>query len=183
MVYVHLAEGFEEIEALTAVDVLRRAGVDVMTVAMGESKAVTGAHDITVGADLLFAEADYSAADMIVLPGGMPGTTHLMESAALGREIQNYVQLGRWVAAICAAPMVLGGLGVLEGKRATIYPGMETHLAGAVTVVDQPVVVDGKIITSRGPGTAMEFALALVEAIKGKTTAEDIRQDLVYATL
>jgi len=180
MVYVHLAEGFEEIEALTAVDLMRRAEIDVQTVAMGKDRMVTGAHGITVQADILQEEADYSASEMLVLPGGMPGTTNLMENETLGREIQNYVQIGRWVAAICAAPMVLGHLGVLEGKQATIYPGMEMHLIGATPIHEQKVVKDGRIITSKGPGTAMDFALALVEEIKGKSAADELRGDLVF---
>lgn len=180
MVYVHLAEGFEEIEALTVVDILRRAQIDVQTVAVGGQKLVEGAHGITVQADILQEEADYSAAEMLVLPGGMPGTTNLMNNEALGREIQNYVQIGRWVAAICAAPMVLGHLGVLEGRQAMIYPGMEAHLIGAVPVHEQKVVRDGRIITSKAPGTAMDFALELVDAMKGRTTAEEIRGDLVF---
>ena len=180
MVYVHLAEGFEEIEALTVVDLMRRAQIDVQTVAMGEDKTVTGAHGIAVQADILQEEADYSASEMLVLPGGMPGTTHLMENETLGREIQNYVQIGRWVAAICAAPMVLGHLGVLEGKQATIYPGMEMHLIGATPIHEQKVVKDGRIITSKGPGTAMDFALALVEELKGKFATDELRGDLVF---
>ena len=180
MVYVHLAEGFEEIEALTVVDLMRRAQIDVQTVAMGEDKTVTGAHGIAVQADILQEEADYSASEMLVLPGGMPGTTHLMENETLGREIQNYVQIGRWVAAICAAPMVLGHLGVLEGKQATIYPGMEMHLIGATPIHEQKVVKDGRIITSKGPGTAMDFALALVEELKGKSAADKLRGDLGF---
>lgn len=180
MVYVHLAEGFEEIEALTVVDIMRRAQIDVQTVAVGGDKMVTGAHGITVQADILQDEADYSAAEMLVLPGGMPGTTNLMENDVLGREIQNYVQIGRWVAAICAAPMVLGHLGVLEGRQATIYPGMEAHLIGATPIHEQKVVRDGRVITSKAPGTAMDFALELVEAMKGKTTADEVRGDLVF---
>ena len=180
MVYVHLAEGFEEIEALTVVDLMRRAQIDVQTVAMGEDKTVTGAHGIAVQADILQEEADYSASETLVLPGAMPGTTHLMENETLGREIQNYVQIGRWVAAICAAPMVLGHLGVLEGKQATIYPGMEMHLIGATPIHEQKVVKDGRIITSKGPGTAMDFALALVEELKGKSAADELRGDLVF---
>ena len=180
MIYVHLAEGFEEIEALTVVDILRRAQIDVQTVAVGDDKMVTGAHSITVQADILQEEADYSAAEMLVLPGGMPGTTNLMENDVLGRELQNYVQIGRWVAAICAAPMVLGHLGVLEGRQATIYPGMEAHLIGATPVHEQKVVRDGRIITSKAPGTAMDFALDLVEAMKGKTAADEVRGDLVF---
>ena len=103
-----------------------------------------------------------------------------MENEELGREIQNYVQIGRWVAAICAAPMVLGHLGVLEGRQATIYPGMEEHLEGATPMYEQKVVRDGRIITSKAPGTAMDFALELVDAMKGRTTAEEVRGALVF---
>lgn len=176
MVYVHLAEGFEEIEAMTIVDVLRRAEIETKTVSIGE-KRVVGAHGVAVTADIVFEEADYSTCDMIVLPGGMPGTANLQAHKGLEENILAFASVNRWIAAICAAPMILGGLGLLEGKRATIYPGMESHLAGATPVSD-PVAVDGRIITSQAPGTAMVFALELINAIKGKTAMKSVEEGL-----
>lgn len=176
MVYVHLAEGFEEIEVMTIVDILRRAEIETKIVSIGE-KTVTGAHGVPVTADLLFEEADYSACDMIVLPGGMPGTANLQKHKGLEESILAFADVNRWIAAICAAPMILGGLGLLEGKKATIYPGMEEYLAGA-TAVSDPVAVDGNIITSKSPGTAMVFALELVNAIKGKAVMDTVEEGL-----
>ena len=122
MIYVHLATGFEEIEALTVTDILRRAGADVNTVSVTGEKTVEGAHGISVMADILFEEADYKNCEMLVLPGGMPGTLNLGKHQGLCRELGAAEEGGKWVCAICAAPMVLGNLGILEGKRATIYP-------------------------------------------------------------
>lgn len=176
MVYVHLADGFEEIEALTIVDVLRRAGVDAKTVSMGEGKMVRGAHDIKVEADLMFAEADYEACEMIVLPGGQPGTTNLSKHEGLAKQINAFAQNGKWIAAICAAPVVLGGLSLLKGKRATSYPG--TQLEGAIYSEDR-VVRDGRIITSRAPGTAMEFSLELVKQLKGEEAVAQLKKAML----
>jgi 4-methyl-5(b-hydroxyethyl)-thiazole monophosphate biosynthesis len=176
MVYVHLAEGFEEIEVTTIVDILRRAEIETKTVSIGE-KRVVGAHGVPITADLVFEEADYSTCDMIVLPGGIPGTTNLQEHKGLRESILAFASVNRWIAAICAAPMILGELGILEGKKATIYPGMEEYLVGATPLSD-PVVVDGKVITSKSPGTAMVFALELVNAIKGKTTMNTVEEGL-----
>lgn len=176
MIYVHLAEGFEEIEALTAADVLRRAGAEVKLVSVWGSLEVTGAHGITVTADISFDEADYELCEMIVLPGGMPGTTNLMKHEGLMQEIRRADERGRWVCAICAAPMVLAAAGLLEGRNATIYPGMEEYLTGG-NPTEGKVVRDGNVITSQAPGTAMKFAIALVEALFGKEEAERIEKD------
>jgi 4-methyl-5(b-hydroxyethyl)-thiazole monophosphate biosynthesis len=178
MVYVHLANGFEEIEALAPVDVLRRAGIEVKTVSLTGERLVTGSHGITVQSDLLYDEVDYNAGLMIVLPGGMPGAKNLAAHQGLADQILGYSVTGKWLAAICAAPMVLGSLGILKGKTAVIFPGMEDYLIGA-KVGQRPVEIDGKIITSKGIGTAMEFALALVEQIKGQTVAEALRKAMV----
>ena len=178
MVYVHLAEGFEEIEAVTIVDVLRRGGIEAASVSVTGSKTIRGAHGISVCADKLFAEADYIECEMIVLPGGMPGTKNLLAHDGLTSKITSFAYDKKYLAAICAAPMVLGELGVLEGKNATIYPGMEKKLAGAKVSTDK-VVMDGNIITSRGPGTAIEFALAIVDTLKGKDEAAKLRKALV----
>jgi 4-methyl-5(b-hydroxyethyl)-thiazole monophosphate biosynthesis len=179
-VFVHLAEGFEEIEALTVVDVLRRAGVEAVTVSVTGERIVTGSHDIPVIADLLFEQAEYGAADMIVLPGGMPGTKNLAAHTGLIKNIEKFAEEDRWIAAICAAPMILGGLGLLKGRQAVIYPGMEDYLTGARVGKDN-VVKDGHIITSKGPGTAMEFAVALVAILKGGDAASALKRSMVLA--
>lgn len=178
MILVHLAQGFEEIEAVTILDILRRGGIKALSVSMENGKTVEGAHGISIEADVKFDEADYSSCKMIILPGGMPGTKNLMKSEKLMAKIKEFVRLDRYVAAICAAPMVFGTLGLLDGKNATIYPGMEEHLKNAKPSLDN-VVVDGRIITSRGPGTAIEFALKIIEILEGKASSDKIRKDLV----
>ena len=178
MVVIHLAEGFEEVEALTAADILRRAGKQVVLVSVTDDPLVTGAHNITVKADCLFEEVDYAACEMLVLPGGMPGTKHLDEHRGLCEKLTAFAHAGKWIAAICAAPMVLGRLGLLEGRHATLYPGMESYLIGAVCE-KQAVVRDGNLITSQGPGTAMLFALALVEALCSGEVHRQIADELI----
>lgn len=185
MIYVHLAPGFEEIEALTIIDVLRRAGLETLTVKIpeegGSSELLTeGAHGISVLADIKFEEADYKACELIVLPGGMPGTKHLGAHKGLTEEIKAFAKAGRPLSAICAAPMVFGGLGLLSGKSATIYPGMEEYLVGA-KVSKEAVVADGNLVTSRGPGTAMAFALKLVELMVGKEKAAELSKAMVVS--
>ena len=178
MIYVHLATGFEEIEALTTVDILRRAGADVKTVSITGEKTVEGAHGIGIMADILFEEVDYKHCEMLVLPGGMPGTKHLGEHQGLCRLLREFADDRKYIAAICAAPMVLGSLGLLRGRYATIYPGMESHLAGAAC--EKHVVVwDGNLITSQGPGTAMIFALAIVDALCGQEMGDRIAEELI----
>lgn len=178
MVFVHLADGFEEIEALTVVDVLRRADIAVQSVSMTDSRMVRGAHDITVATDLLFQEADYGKCEMIVLPGGMPGTTNLANHEGLANQLNAFAQNGKWLAAICAAPSVLGKLSLLEGKCATSYPGFENQLLGA-GYSEERVVRDGNLITSRGPGTATEFSLELVKVLKNEQTAAALRNAMI----
>ena len=178
MVLVHLAEGFEEIEALTVVDLLRRVDIPVKSVSVTGEKTVTGAHGISVNADEVFETVSYDACSMIVLPGGLPGTFGLQDHEGLGQQIKAFAAAGKPVAAICAAPLVLGHHDVLAGRKATIYPGMESHLAGGVPV-DEKVVIDGSMITSQGPGTAMDFALAIVEFIRGEETAAELKRDLL----
>lgn len=178
MVYIHLAEGFEEIEALTPCDLLRRVGVEAKTVSVTGEKVVTGAHSIRVEADLLFEEADYDACTMIVLPGGLPGAFNLQDHAGLEAQIRKFGEEDRPLAAICAAPLVFGAHGVLKGRKAAIYPGMESHLTGG-EATDKPVVWDGNLITSQGPGTAMEFALTIVSFFKGEEVTADLRKDLL----
>lgn len=179
MIYVHLATGFEEIEALTAVDLLRRADIQVQTVSIEDKKEVTGAHNITVSADILFEEADYSQCEMIVLPGGMPGTKNLQKHQGLDSKIQEFYEAGKHIAAICAAPMILGAKGYLDGREATIYTGMEKHLGKAISTGAKAVVSD-HIITGKGPGCAVDFALTLIEVLKGKEASEAVRKDILF---
>jgi len=172
MIYLFLANGFEEIEALCPLDLLRRAGLDVTTVGIG-GDMISGAHGITVAADIpegLYAD---SAPDMLILPGGMPGATNLDQSHVVDAALKAAARNGSFLAAICAAPMVLGHRGLLEGKEATCFPGFEAHLTGA-TISKSRVVRDGKVITAAGMGVALEFGLALVEALKGPEAAKDL---------
>lgn len=179
MVYVHLAEGFEEIEALTIVDVLRRAGIDAQTVSVTGARQVLGTHGIPVEADQLLEEADYESCEMIVLPGGMPGAANLKAHEGLTEQIRSFAKAGRNLAAICAAPMVLGACGVLEGKEATVYPGMEEEITGS-KVTNENVTVCGNVITGMGPALAMEFALALVERLKGAEVRAQVAEGLLF---
>lgn len=178
MVYLHLAKGFEEIEAVTVWDILKRGGISIQTVSMEPQLDVTGGHGITVKADVLFEEADYDSCEMMVFPGGMPGTTNLLNHRELMEAMVRFAVSGKPVAAICAAPMLFGKTGLVVGKRATIFPGMEGELTGA-TVSPDRVVMDGNIITSKGPGTAMEFALALVGLLKGEEIQNKLKGGLL----
>ncbi len=177
---VFLADGFEEIEGLTVVDLLRRAGIETRTVAVTGSLEVTGSHGIQVRADMLFEDMDDSDTELYVLPGGMPGTKRLAAHTALGKLLQDAAASGKKVAAICAAPSVLGGLGILEGRRATSYPGFEEQLSGAELSTEQ-VVVSGNITTSRGMGTAIPFGLALVAQLSGQAAADQLAKKIIFA--
>ncbi|MCI5721501.1 MAG: DJ-1/PfpI family protein [Firmicutes bacterium] len=177
MVYVFLAHGFEEIEALTVVDLLRRASVQVKTVSLMEDRLVYGAHGIGVESDILFRDAEPERCGMLILPGGMPGTTNLCHHKEFNEALKDFAATGKPVAAICAAPMVFGRAGLFDGHRATIYPGMEEELVNAVSTGEK-VVVDREIITGRGPGAAIDFALAIIEYLTGKEKAEEIRDGL-----
>ncbi len=178
-VYIFLAEGFEEMEAVTPLDLLRRVGINAKFVSVGEALQVKGAHNILYTADLLFDEAAATMADGIVLPGGMPGTLNLLAHHGLCSLIHIYHTAQKPICAICAAPLILGELKLLAGKTATIYPGMEDKLIGA-TPSKNEVCVDGNIITSRGPGTAIPFSLKLAEIFAGKEAAEKLTADIVY---
>lgn len=178
MILVHLAEGFEEVEALTVVDVLRRVDLPAYLVSVTGDKMVTGTHGIRVEADYLFEELDYNQCDMIVLPGGLPGATNLRDHKGLCEKIVDFAEERKGLAAICAAPLVLGSLGVLRGKKATIYPGMEDELGGGEPI-PFPVVRDMNIITSQGPGTAMRFAIAILSYFKGKEVGDEMAADLL----
>lgn len=177
-VALFLANGFEEIEALGTVDILRRAGISVLTTSITDNYKVEGAHNIVVVADKLFSELDFSSIDVLVLPGGMPGAKHLNEHKELKDRIVEFANKGNTVAAICAAPMVLGGLGLLDGKPATTYPGFESHLIGAKVVGDN-VVVSDNIITGKGPGLVFDFALQLLETIAGTDVRNEVQSGLL----
>lgn len=180
MVYVHLAEGFEEVEALTCVDVLRRADIDVQTVSVTGDKVVVGTHGIPVTADILYEETDYPSCEMIVLPGGLPGADNLEAHEGLAKHICCFAKDdSKKLAAICAAPQVFGTCGILEDRKATIYPGMESHLKGG-QATGQNVTVDGNVITGMGPALAMEFALKLVEELKGKEAARQVAGGMLF---
>ncbi len=178
-VYVFFAEGFEEIEALTVVDMLRRVNVETVMVSIGEDRTVKGAHNIPVVTDGLFTEFSYEDGTMAVLPGGMPGTNHLMAHEGLKKVLLSYQEEKKYLAAICAAPSVLGMNGLLEGRHATCYPGFEEKLLGAKALPDA-VVMDGTIITSRGMGTAISFGAALVSVLAGEETAEELLKAIQY---
>ena len=173
-----LAEGFEEIEAITIADVLRRADLDVRTCYLKEP-LVGGAHRIKVQADASIDSVDAASCAMVCLPGGMPGSTNLLEDHRVIDLIQKVNKAGGYVAAICAAPIVLAKAGVLSGKHVTCYPGFEGKLKGA-EVSDERVVVDGKIITGNGPGSSIPFALKLVELLRSKELAQELAQGLLY---
>ncbi len=176
---IFMADGCEEIEGLTVVDILRRAGMEIDMVSLGGTRTVTGSHGIAFEADLTFEEADPNGYDAAVLPGGMPGTLKLGEHAGVNFVIRSFAGQGKLVAAICAAPSVLGAAGILEGRKATCHPGFEDKLTGAVWS-EEPVVTDGSVITSRGMGTAIDFALAIVEYFKDAAAVCDLKQKLVY---
>lgn len=180
IVTVHLAEGFEEIEAISIIDVLRRAAVETTIVSVTGKKEVTGSHGITVNADVLFEDVDYSRVKMIVLPGGMPGAANLKEHKPLNKQILNFNNDNKPLGAICAAPMVLGQLDLLQDKKATCFPGFEDQLKGA-EVTGNNVEHAGNIITGKGPGVAIQFALSIVEMLKGKPLAKELASKLIYS--
>ncbi len=178
-VLVHFAEGFEEIEALAVVDILRRAAIETVMVSVTGNKVVGSTRNIKVVCDALFEEVNYSDADMIVLPGGMPGTKNLDAHTKLKEKISQFYSEKKWLAAICAAPIVYGKMGLLQGERATCYPGCEADLKGAETVTEE-VVVSGKFITSMGPGTAMEFGFKIVEILLGKESSDKLKKAMIH---
>ena len=177
MIYLFLADGFEEIEALTIVDVLRRANLQVKTVSVTDSLTVKGAHGISVISDALFGNCSFDKVKALVLPGGMPGAETLGKHKGLTELLKEYHNTDTVLAAICAATMVFGQLGLLKGKKAVAYPGFEPKLEGA-SIQNDLVVVDGKIITGKGPAAALPFALKLAEVLASKETANQLRKDM-----
>lgn len=178
-VCVFLATGFEEIEALTVVDLLRRAAVNTATVSITGNRQVTSSHKITVEADMLLADVDFSKIDMIVLPGGMPGTKNLEACEKLMEQVEQFYQNGKYLSAICAAPSIFGHRGMLNGRNACSYPEFECELEGAV-VSKNPVEISDHIITSRGMGTAIDFGLAIVARMTNEETAKELAEKIVY---
>lgn len=176
---VFMADGCEEIEALTVVDLARRAGIEVAMISVTGEKLVKGAHGINFQIDIPAEYMDFDMLDGIVLPGGMPGTLNLGKNEYVQKIIAQFASEGKLVSAICAAPSVLGEAGLLKGKKATSYPGFEDKLLGAEICTDA-VVVDGNIITSRGMGTAIDFALAIIEYLVDKETADKLSTGIIY---
>ena len=178
MIYMFLADGFEEVEALCPLDILRRAGLEVTTVGVGGKDTIRGAHGITVQADIPDVLYRDSTPDMIILPGGMPGSSNLDESKTVDAALRAAARKGAFLCAICAAPMVLGKRGYLNGKKAVCYPGFEQYLEGATVSENETVVRDGNVITAKGMGVALEFGLELVRALKNDGTAEQIKNSI-----
>ena len=180
MIYVYLAQGFEETEMIFPLDLMRRAGLDVKTVSVTSEALVTGSHGITVKADLTVNDPsyDYKSARLLMLPGGMPGTINLEKSASVPEAIRYAYDNGIYLAAICAAPSVLGNAGMLEGKKAVCYPGFEKYLKGAINTADR-CVTDGKVITAVGCGAAAELGFEIITELCGKDTAENIKNGIL----
>lgn len=178
-IYVFLADGFEEIEAIAPIDVFRRAELKVTVVSVSGDQLVQGAHGVSVAADCLFEELSFEGDFTIFLPGGMPGTLNLEKHEGLKELISRQANRGQKIAAICAAPSILGKMGLLEGKEAICYPGFESFLAGA-TISDEKVVKSGALYTAKGPGVAIDFALKLVAGLKGKEMAETVASGMIF---
>lgn len=180
MVYILLGEGFEEIEAVAPCDILRRGGIDVRFVGLNGA-AVRGGHGITVTADTLLGELDFSMAEMLVIPGGMGGVNSIMSSPEALEAIKKAHELQVTLAAICAGPTVLASLGITDGCDAVCYPGQEVNMGSARILEDTNVVVGDKLITGRAPGAAYDFGLALLTYLRGEETAEQVRAGMCYA--
>ena len=176
---VFLAEGFEEIEALTVVDLCRRAGIETRMVSVSDALSVTGSHGIAVQADEMLAGFDFTELDMLVLPGGMPGTKNLEKCEELMKELDAFCEAGKCISAICAAPSIFGHRGYLKGREACCYPGFEEQLAGARVTKDQ-VTVSDYVTTSRGMGTAIPFGLAIVERFCGAKKSQELAEGIIY---
>jgi 4-methyl-5(b-hydroxyethyl)-thiazole monophosphate biosynthesis len=177
MIYMFIAEGFEEIEALCPLDLMRRAGLDVTTVGVG-GNSITGAHGIEVKTDIRDTEFRADDLEMVFLPGGMPGTINLASSKIVINAINSAVECDSYIAAICAAPSILGDMGLLNGKQAVCYPGFEDRLTGA-TIPDSKVVLDDNILTAKGMGAALEMGLKIVEMFRGRDASEALRHAVI----
>ena len=179
MVYILLADGFEEMEALVPADLLRRAGIEVKLVGL-DAPVITGSHGIAVTADLLLEQASAEEMDMLVLPGGMGGVESMQMDLFALAFIQKAYTLGRWLAAICAAPTLLAHLGLLDRRKAVCYPGLEDEMGSAVVLPHQEVVVDGRIVTARAAGCAYEFGFQLITLLAGQSKTEEVRHAIHY---
>jgi len=178
MVYIILGTGFEDMEAVCPCDILRRGGVEVRFAGIG-STTVTGGNGITIQADCTVEDLDLDAMDMIVLPGGMGGVHSILGSETALNAVRYAYSHEKYVAAICAAPTILAKLGIIDGKQATVYPGMEDQMGSAI-MQDSNAVRDGKVLTGRAPGAAMDFGLLLLETLKNRETADRVRNGMVY---
>lgn len=176
---IFMADGCEEIEGLTVVDILRRAKIDAVMISVTEERQIIGSHDIIFATDKLSTDINYDELDGVVLPGGVPGTRNLMNHMVVNALIKKFASEGKLVAAICGASTILGAAGILTGKNAVCYPGHEEHLIGATCLKDN-VVTDGNIITSRGMGTAIDFALEIVRYFQGNAAVQELKKSIVY---
>lgn len=181
-VYEFLATGFEDIEALIPLDIMRRAGVDFKTVSITGDLYVESAHGVSIKADMLIEDADMSDADLIMLPGGLPGATNLNAHNGVKKAIIEQNARGKMIGAICAAPMVLGGIGLLQGRHATCYPGFEKYLEGA-EYTHELCTVDGNITTGEGPAAALPYAYTLLAALTDRQTADQVAEGMMYKHL
>lgn len=180
MIHLFLADGFEEIEALATLDILRRCGLVVTTVSITKTRTVMGAHSIPVLADEIFRGSDYIKSDALILPGGMPGAKNLLDHEGLRKALVAQNERGALIAAICAAPMVLGQHGLLQGHAATCYPGFEDKLTGA-TLKSGYVVEDGNVITGRGPAAAVEFGFAIASRFASAQRVDEVRKGMLFS--
>lgn len=176
---IFFAEGYEEIEALTVVDICRRCKLEIDMVSVTGEKNVTGSHGIEVGMDKMLSQVEFGAYDMLILPGGMPGTRNLEACEELMAQVDAFYENGKYIGAICAAPSIFGHRGILKGRNACCYPGFESHLEGA-TATTNPVEISDHVITSRGMGTAIEFALAIVGVFCGQEKADEMAASIIY---
>ena len=181
-VYQFRADGTEEIEALTTIDVLRRGGVEALMVSITGSEYITSSHGIEIKCDMTIEEADLRDADFLLLPGGLPGSTNLLEHTGVREALMKQAADGGRIGAICAAPMVLGDLGLLRGKRATCYPGFEKYMDGA-DYTEDIFTVDGNVITGCGPAATLPYAYAILEMLTDKETADGLREGMMFNRL
>lgn len=177
--YIFLATGFEETEAITTADILCRGGIETYLVSIYSDTKVIGAHGIEIEAHKKLSKIDFSDADALILPGGQPGSNNLNECKPLRKALLNHYQLGKLVAAICAAPLVLGELEILDGRRATCYPGFESYLKGAI-LTKGDTVTDGNIITGRGPGLTIPFGAEILKSLEGEEKATEVLKGMLY---
>ncbi len=179
MVYILLADGFEEAEAIVPCDILRRGGVEVRLVGL-ESRKVTSAHGVRMEADMTLADADLGEMELVMLPGGLAGVENTRQNTAAVQLLQDSLGQGKYVAAICAAPTILGSLGLLDGQKAVCYPGMEEGLGKAQVCKGEQVVCSGNIITGEGPGSSYEFGYQLLETLRGKAVMEEVKHGMHF---